>query len=71
MIKDAKFPNLKTVDLAMHPKIIDSRLMKTDINFSKADDKNVKTKLKEVDLRLKKAEFPTKLKVVDDIMKGV
>ena len=70
MIKDAKFPSIKTADLAMHPKVIDSRLMKRDMNFSKADDKNVKAKLKEVDFRLKKAGYPGKIKVVNDVFQG-
>ncbi len=62
MIKEANYPNIKTVDFAMHPKVIDSRLMKKDMNFaagkmdySKGDAKKVTTKLKEVSMELKKA----------------
>lgn len=71
MIKDAKFPSIKIVDLAMKPKTIDSRLMKGEIDFSKANSKNVTTKLKEVDLRLKKADYPGKIKEVKNTFKGL
>jgi len=77
MIKEAKFPSIKTVDLAMKPNVIDSRLMKKEMNFaakgmdfSKADDKKVTAKVKEVDLRLKKAGYPGKITVVKDVFKG-
>ena len=77
MIKEAEFPKIKTVDLAMKPKVIDSRLMKKDMNFSakemnfsKADDKKVTTKLKDIDLSLKKAGYPSKITVVKDVFKG-
>lgn len=54
-MNDAQFPKIKIVDLAMKPKVIDSRLMKGKIDFSKADAKKVTAKIVEKDLRLKNA----------------
>ena len=65
MIKEAKFPIIKTVDLAMKPNIIDSRLIKGKemnfsagkMDFSKADGKNVTTKIIEKDFTIKNAKY--------------
>ncbi|GAH98899.1 unnamed protein product [marine sediment metagenome] len=72
-MKDAQFPKIKTVDLAMHPKVIDSRLIKKDgkIDFSKADGKKVTAKIVEKDMRLKKAGVEYKIKEVKDTFKGL
>jgi len=48
MIKEAEFPKIKTVDLAMHPKVIDSRLMKKDMNFAKGKIDYTKAKIEKV-----------------------
>lgn len=69
---EAEFPKIKTVDLAMKPKAIDSKLMEGEMDFSKADGKRVTAKIIEKDMRLKNAgKEEYKLKEVKNIFTGV
>jgi len=65
-MNDAQFPKIKIVDLALKPNIVDSRLMKGEMDFSKGDAKNVTTKIVDKDMRLRKAGIEYKIKPVID-----